>query len=159
MDTVVTANNIKKTTLVINGELYVKKLDYSDAAVPDDRVVKVKVIYNDEDEFFPETISWSNRNISDDTVCLLTFGLYNSTTVKRLDLSCNSITSDGAMAIRNCLKQNNTLKELNISHNYFNDDGAEIISNCLKCTTILYRNLIFHTTKLLIMEQRLLVTA
>ena len=50
---------------------------------------------------------------NDDAVYLITFGLHNNTTVKKLDLSCNSITDGGVVAISDCFRCNNALKELN----------------------------------------------
>ena len=85
----------------------------------------------------------ANKNVSDDTVCLLTFGLYNNTTVKKLDLSCNNITKNGAIAISNCLKHNSTLQALNISHNCFTDNEAVIICDCLKMHNSTLQNLDF----------------
>ena len=83
-------------------------------------------------ECLPETISLSKSNINHDMLCLIALGLYNNTTVKKLDLSQNNITDDGAVTISECLKQNNTLQELDISCNTITDHGAVAIDNSLK---------------------------
>ena len=83
-------------------------------------MVNIKILYDGDGNCLPdlETISLSKKNIKDDTACFIAFGLYNNTTVKKLDLSFNNITDHGAVAISDCLKCNNTLKELNLSHNH-----------------------------------------
>ena len=79
-----------------------------------------------------EHVDISNQNLNDDTVFLITCGLYNNTTVKKLDLSCNNITDDGALAISNCLKSRAMLREVNLSNNNINEEGAEAIAKALE---------------------------
>ena len=97
-------------------------------------VVNVKVSDNDntDGECLPETISLSNRNIDDDMLCLITFGLYNNTTVKKLDLSCNNITYEGAIILSDCLNHNKTLQKLDVANNRLADSGTIAIGDCLK---------------------------
>ena len=123
----VKAKKTQSNILVFHGKLYFSTL-VSDV---DKRLVNIKIIY-DNDGSSPETISLSNKNVHDDVVCLITFGLYNNTIVKNIDLSHNDITIHGAVAIRKCLEYNDTLQRLDISHNQLVDDGAMVISDCLK---------------------------
>ena len=133
-------NDIKVSTtkeqwsVLCNGRLFFKtQINNNDEmAQSNDRAVNVKILYDKISEFLPNTITWSNKKVNDDTVCLVTFGLYNNGTVKQLDLSHNRITDNGAMVISNCLKHNSTIQELNISHNMITDDGASTINDCLK---------------------------
>ena len=140
-DMVDQANNTKRlqSILVFDSKLYFSTLfngddDYNDEQTTDKRVVNVKVLY-DDDNCSPETISLSNKTVNDDTVCLVTFGLYENKTVKKLDLSCNNVTDDGVIIIGNCLKHNTTLNTLDISQNKITDNAAQAISDCLKQNT------------------------
>ena len=74
-------------------------------------------------------------------MCFITFGLYNNTIVKKLDLSCNNITDHGAVVISDCLKHNNTLKELNLSHNYICVDGMSGLAECVRYMSLEFVNL------------------
>ena len=62
-------------------------------------------------------------------ILLLTF-LLHSTNIRILNVSYNSMSDDGAVAISECLKNINTLQELYISGNEVSDKG--IISILLK---------------------------
>ena len=102
------------------------------------RVVNVKVLY---DEYLTvtknikcssEVINMSNQNIDDDTVCLITFGLFNNTSIQILDLSCNNITDDGTVAISDCLKNNYCLRTLILSSNSISYKGAQKISEIVR---------------------------
>ena len=140
-------NNRWRSHLVINGKLYLNALVNGAEEVTNKRVVNVKILYDIDDQCLPETIGLSKKDVNDDKVCLLTFGLYNNTTVKKLDLSYNNITDVGVMIISDCLKHNNTLQKLNISQNKITDNGALAISNCLKHN---------HTLKILNVSQNMI---
>ena len=128
-DMVSTTNYTKKpqNILVIDGRLCFR-------TETDKRILSITInVFNIiNDKCLPGTVSLSNSNINDDLVCLITLGLYNNTTVKKLDLSQNKITDDGAVVISDCLKQNKFLQDLNISHNRITDYGAVAIDSCLK---------------------------
>ena len=127
-DMVVKPKNTKNplNILIIDG-----KLCFYPAT--DKRMLSIRVnICNIASKCLPETIKLSNTNINDDMVYLITLGLYNNTTVKKLDISQNIITDVGAMLISDCLKQNNYLQELNLSLNQITNNGAVAIDNCLK---------------------------
>ena len=101
------------------------------------RVVNVKVNKDRDSECLPETIGLSNSNINDNTLCLITFGLFNNTTGKKLDLSGNNITHEGAVILSDCLKDNHTLQKLDISHNRIADIGTIAFGDCLKHKNVL----------------------
>ena len=133
--------------LIINGKLYLNALVNGAKEVTNKRVVNVKILYDIDDECSAETIGLSKKDVNDDKVCLLSFGLYNNTTGKKLNLSCNNITDVGAVMISDCLKHNYTLQKLNISQNKITDNGALAISNCLKHN---------HTLKILNISQNMI---
>ena len=149
---VVIVNSIENT-LAIDGKLLLNTLVNNDERVTlsSDRMVSIKILYDYNDECLSETnINLSNKHINDDTVCLITLGLYNNTMVKELDISYNNLTDNGAIFISNFLKHNNTLQKLNISHNYIADDGVADISDSLRCNNVLQKLDISHnifTTK------------
>ena len=128
----VTANNTKKTILVIDGKLYYNVLINTAEEITDKRVVDVKILYDNDGEHLLRSISLSNSHINDDTVCLIAFGLFNNTTITKLDLSYNNVTDAGAVIISDCLKHNKTLQNLDISHNKITDYGAVAIGDFLK---------------------------
>ena len=132
-DMVAKISNTKspQSMLVIDGKLNLSTLDNNEE-VTNKRMVNVRVLYDNDDECLPEVISLSNNNVNDDTICLITFGLYNNTSVVKLDISCNNITDVGAMFISDCLNHNNTLQTLNISHNQITANGMIAFGNCLK---------------------------
>ena len=93
--------------------------------------VCINILCDDYPECFPKTMNLSKKNIDDDAAYVIAFGLYQNTTVEKLDLSCNSITDDGMLIIKDCLKHNNTLQILNVSHNKITKEGAMTFSDCL----------------------------
>ena len=113
--------------------------DKSKTSNGNSRVVDINVFYDNEFGYLnsPETICLSNKSINDDAICLIMFGLYNNTTVKKLDFSCNNITDDGAIAISDSLEFNNTLKELNLSHNQISFSGMKSLLKCFNHTLTL----------------------
>ena len=93
------------------------------------RFVNVSILYDDKNNFIhigslsqnhksKAIINLSGKNINDDGAHVLAFGLCNNTTVEELNISCNYITIEGAVAIINCVKQNRTLKKLDLSINH-----------------------------------------
>ena len=93
------------------------------------RVVNVSILYDDKNNFIDigslsqnhkskAIINLSGKSIDDDAAHVLAFGLCNNTTVEELNISCNYITIEGAVAIINCVKQNRTLKKLDLSINH-----------------------------------------
>ena len=88
--------------------------DESIAMCDSDRLVGIVVLDESYYGCIPNTLYLSNKGLGDDAIALITFGLYNNTTVKRLDISCTRISDDGALAISNCLRLNSTLKSLDL---------------------------------------------
>ena len=97
-------------------------------------VMVINILYDSNHECTSEAINMSNKNINDDAVYLIMFGLHNNTTVQKIDLSYNYITENGVAAISGYLKCNKALKELNLSQNYINFRGMNVLSKCIKST-------------------------
>ena len=95
-------------------------------------VVDINILYDSYHKFSSEAINMSNKDINDDAVCLIIFGLYNNTAVQKFDLSCNNITDDGAVIISDYLKHNSTLKKLNLSRNRISSVGLDKLSKCIE---------------------------
>uniref|UniRef100_A0A8D0KPW6 Leucine rich repeat containing 34 n=1 Tax=Salvator merianae TaxID=96440 RepID=A0A8D0KPW6_SALMN len=57
--------------------------------------------------------------------------LYENTTLRYLDLSCNKITRDGVRFLGQMLKRNATLEILDLNYNRIEDDGAFYLSDAL----------------------------
>ena len=129
---VVKAGNTNRSILAIDGKLCFNAPINNGEGVTDKRMVNVRIICNNDGECSLRTISLSNNNVNDDTVCLLAFGLFNNTIITKLDLSCNNISDAGAVIISECLKHNNALQKLDISHNRITDYGAVAIGGFLK---------------------------
>ena len=134
---------IKK--LVMNN--YLKKLEVSWETVTNNRLskpnkvtisVNVSILYDNDDVSHRQLlfelvcthsynsnsiINLSGKNINDDAVYVLVFGLCNDTTVEELNISCNEITDEGAVAITDCLKYNKTIKKLDLSQNAVSSNG------------------------------------
>ena len=85
------------------------------------RVVDVNILYDNQFGIIAQTksmVNLSHRQINDDAVHVLAFGLCNNTTVEQLNISHNQITAEGVITIIDCLKHNTTLKHLDLSFNY-----------------------------------------
>ena len=79
------------------------------------QVVDFNIMYNDDHECSSEAITLSNKGINDDAVHIIVFAMYNNAVVQALDLSCNNITNDGAVAISDCIRGNCSLRTLILS--------------------------------------------
>ncbi|XP_065885126.1 protein NLRC5-like isoform X2 [Dysidea avara] len=90
-----------------------------------------KLCTNIDDEGKSETIDLSNKSINDDLIALITFGLYNNTTVKQLYISQphTNLTDYGIKAIDNCLRNNSTLRELDLSSSGISCSGMNDLLN------------------------------
>ena len=99
-------------------------------------VVVINILYEDNDDVShdqlppsssdivcseilePRTVvDLSGRQIHNNAIHVLAFGLCNNTTVEELNISNNNITEELAIVIIDCLEQNSTLKKLNLSYN------------------------------------------
>ena len=128
---VIKSSNSRKPQLVINGKIKVLN-KYDNENVISSRVMSIKVLYDGDCGCSSETnINLSNKNISDDAVCLMSFGLYNNKSIEKVVLSDNKITSVGAIAISDSLKHSVTLKELNMSQNQIGIMGMMKLSECI----------------------------
>ena len=96
-----------------------------------EKIVNINILYDGDHDCSPEAIKISNAGINDDAVYLITFGLYNNTTLQKLDLSCNSITDKGVIEISKCLQTIYSLQTLILSNNKISDIGAEKISDLI----------------------------
>ena len=103
------------------------------------KAVDINILCDGDHEHSSEAVILSGQHIDDDAVYVIAFGLYNNTTVKKLDLSCNSITKDGVGTISDCLKPNNTLRELNLSNNEIGDEGGKYIADVIRVNLTLQK--------------------
>ena len=87
------------------------------ASCSNSRAVKIKIMYDGMYYCSPEIIKLSNRNITDDSACLISFSLHNNTTIKQLDLSRNNISMIGMSCLSECLKCNRSLEYIDLSGN------------------------------------------
>ena len=113
-------------------------LSYSSFSCNSTRFDKVK-IYNNDYKCLFESIDLSHKDINDDTLCLISFGLCNSTTVQILDLSCNRITDDGAVIISDCFKGNYSLHTLILSRNRISYKGTKEIAEMIKVNKVIQK--------------------
>ena len=86
----------------------------------------VNILYDDYHDKLSRTIYLARKNIGDDAVHVITFGLHNKTTVEKLDLSYNHITINGM----------NKLSELDISLGYVDLHGNYSSSWGVYCVVI-----------------------
>ena len=133
---IVKADNTKcsKNILVIDRRLFLGALDDDEKEIlnGNNRVVNIKIQYDGDDECLPETINLSNKDISNDTVCLLIFGFHSNTIVKQLGLSYNNISAIGMNRLLECVKYAIPLKYVDLSGNYSSPWGVycAIIRHC-----------------------------
>jgi len=106
-------------------------------AIDNEREVNIYILDMDYYGPLPNAIEMSNKDLGDDEIALITFGLYNNTTVKQLDISCNKITDDGALTVSNCLKQNCTIKALDLFLNSITSTGMKYLLESVKNKSVL----------------------
>ena len=81
---------------------------------------------------------WSFKEYDcDHLVMCLSECLKEDDTLKKLNISGNSISDDGATAISDGLKINNSLQELNMEYNKISNKGAKRIAEAIKVNTTL----------------------
>ena len=73
--------------------------------------------------------------ISDDGAVALSQVLHHNSTMQELDLSDNSISDAGAVALAQAL-HNSTMQKLDLSHNSISDDGAVALAQALHNSTM-----------------------
>ena len=119
----------QESTLGINGKLFFDTLVGD--TLSSERVVNIKVLYG-SCGCLPGTISLSNKNINDDSICPIAFGLCNNTTVSKLDLSCNNISMSGMSRLSECVKYASLLQHVDLSGNDSSPWGVycAIIKHC-----------------------------
>ena len=118
-----------KETKIINGKFKRTRLGFN---THEQAVVDINILYDGDHECSPEVIDMSNKDINDDTVCLISFGLHNNATVKKLDLSCNNITFDGMNRLLECTKHFVIFQYVDLSENRSSPWGVycAIIRHC-----------------------------
>ena len=89
------------------------------------RVINVNILCDNGCEYLPETVTLSNTAvINDDVVYLLSLGLCNNTTVKKLDLAHGNISVDGMDRLSECVKHLISLEYVDLSGNYSSPWGV-----------------------------------
>ena len=74
----------------------------------------------------PNTVALSDRNIFNEGVHLVAFGLRsNTTSLQELNISDNMISDEGVAAIIDILEHNKSLKKLDVSQNMIKIDGMD----------------------------------
>ena len=89
-----------------------------------------------KEDYRLQELDLCNHNID---VLMIVNAVQINTTLVKLDISCNSLSDEGATAISECLKVNNILKELNISNNEITSEGAMTIAEALQLNTTLVK--------------------
>ena len=74
----------------------------------------------------PTSVDLSNRNMLNEGIHLISFGLCNNpTSLQELNISDNLISDEGVTAIIDILKHNHSLKKLDVSKNMIQTDGMD----------------------------------
>jgi Ran GTPase-activating protein (RanGAP) involved in mRNA processing and transport len=74
----------------------------------------------------------------DDVSCqLLSLALSKNRVVTRLDLSNNSITSEGIEYLTDMLEDNQSITHISLSNNRINDEGARLLTKCLEVNHVI----------------------
>ena len=115
----------KRTKNNTNGVVVIRIL-YENDDISQNRLPSSDIAVDENFEPNTTVINLSGKQICDNAVHVLTFGLCNNTTVQELNISNNKITGKGAIIIINCLKQNRTLRKLDLSYNCIGKMG-----NCI----------------------------
>jgi len=103
------------------------------------KVINITILGSDYCTPMPQKIDFSSQdnNVDDDIVALLSFGMYNNTTVCTLDISHSTVSDDGVIMISKCVENNSTLISLNLSRNKITAVGAVHIGKAIETNTTL----------------------
>ena len=117
--------------LVIDGKL-IFRVVHDDKEESNSRVMNIRILYSGGCEYSPETITFPNKDVNDDAVCLLSYGLCNNTTGKKLDLSYNRISINGMNRLSECIIHAIPLEYVDLSGNNSSPWGVycAIIRHC-----------------------------
>ena len=99
-------------------------VDNTVTAIASERMVCINIL---DDICTFEKIDLSNMSISEDLIALLTFGLYNNTTVQQLYISHTKLSDFSVKAIGDCLRNNSTLRELDLSSSRISRSGMNYL--------------------------------
>ena len=116
------------------------KILHTESPYGNDRVVNINILYDDYHECLSKAINLFKMNIDDVKVYLLSFGLCNNTTVKKIDLSCNSIGKDGMNRLSECIKHPILVECIDLSGNKSSPWGVycAIIRHCCASNLTLF---------------------
>jgi len=81
----------------------------------------------------------SGEMIGDAGALIVSAMLWNSTTVRHLDLSTNEISDTGALHLSNYLKNNTTLQEIDLSCNRITGKGVQKLTEAIQHSTVLQK--------------------
>ena len=87
----------------------------------------INILYNPQCKCIPPTVDLSKKDINDDSITVLAFGLNNNATVQLFNVSQNNISDYGAEEIGNCLQHNTSLRHLDMSHNKISSNGMNYL--------------------------------
>ena len=111
-------------------ELYVSRLEGNDEAR------HLAQLYTQYHNMMVNSVKWIGgpkvTGISDAGAEALAQVLHHSFTLKKLNLSNNSISGAGALALAKALRHNSTLKKLNLSNNSISGAGALALAKALR---------------------------
>ena len=79
-----------------------------------------------------QKLDMSNNSISDDGVVAICDSLKINVSLQELNLALNNITNEGTKKIAEAIQVTKTLRKLNLNDNQISDDGAAAISDSLK---------------------------
>ena len=129
----ITNKAIKNITEFIQVNTTLKKLDLSYNILSDDGATLISSCLKCNNLL---ELNISHNNITNKAIKNITEFIQVNTTLKKLDLSYNILSDDGATLISSCLKCNNLL-ELNISHNGITDKGTKEIAEAIEISLTL----------------------
>jgi len=130
--------NDKKSVLINAKYPHDKVKERESIILYNDRVMDVNILYDGYHRCSPEVVALSyNNNINDFAIVLITFGLCNTTSVARLDLSCCQISYTGITTVSNCFKTTNSLRELDLSLNKVTIKGMYDLQESINNVTLL----------------------
>jgi len=97
-----------------------------------------------------ELLSLWNNQVRDIGVQSLSNALsINRSTLKKLDLSQNDVTDEGARHLAQMLKTNKKLTHLTLSNNKIGDEGVQLLADALRNRNTTLQSLSFTENKLL----------
>ena len=102
------------------------------------RVVDVNILY-DGGDCLPNIVNLLNKNVNNDAIMILEFAMHDCISLQQFNVSENTISDSGVVAIARIIERNHSLEEIDLSSNEITYQGMNYLLKSLKTASRLER--------------------